>query len=62
VPASMEMFRKTLIHNNFKIYILIKQLCLVKEVSMARIEGLLEADIIANYIAQKFKYSYKIKI
>jgi len=56
------MFRKTLIHNNFKIYILIKQLCLVKEVSMARIEGLLEADIIANYIAQKFKYSYKIKI
>lgn len=48
----METVRKILIHNNFKIYILIKQLCLVKAVSMAKIEGLLEADIITNFIAQ----------
>ena len=54
----MEMVRKIPIHNNFKIYISIKQLCLVKAVSMAKIEGLLEADIITNFIAQKFKYSY----
>jgi hypothetical protein len=52
----MEMFRKIQIHNNFKIYILIKLLCLVKAASMEKIEGLLEADIITNFIARKFKY------
>ena len=52
----MEMFKKIQIHNNFKIYILIKLLCLVKAASMEKIEGLLEADIIKNFIARKFKY------